>query len=630
MSWRNSLKTGAAAFAAVTMAFALGPAATAQTEARGAPTMLVLDNSGSMVTQDASGQTRSDAAKDATREFIDELDDTLDLGLVTYGGNTGDSPAEYEAGCQDITLVRGPTTGNPDELTEHIDGLEPRGYTPIGESLRAAAAELPADEAGTVVLVSDGLDTCAPPPVCEVAEELHEQGVELVINTVGFNVDDDARAELECIARAAGGTYADAGDAEELVEELQRATTRSARGYESAFEVLNGGATPGEATEIPAELDTFQAHLPPLAGADEEVSSYWSIPVEGYERIQVTTTYAEQTMVGQSNERLLINNKLQMPGAEGDTCHRNLIGESISDNWFLRPTVASIESDRIGVDCVTDNLILSVTRSLERHPDQEIPVEIHVERLAPADVDGLPAGDQNRDLPELNPADVDTWTEAEAGTWFTDATELTSGEGVEAEIVPSESQFFRLPMATGQQLRGYIEVVENSNLDPTVTDLFGTSLHAPTRQSGGVNMRTSLSARDGVSDTFTAPVPVTYLNMFPAGGGFGTIGIDKDVFTFEGDYYIVVTLSDVAGDTTTVGDTALPTLRYRLAAEAYGDPQPGPVFEEVANTTEETPEVETTEAAEPTGTNGALIGVIVAVVVALLAALGWLGMRRRK
>ena len=49
------------------------------------------------------------------------------------------------------------------------------------------------------MLVSDGIDTCAPPPVCEVAKELHEQGIDLGINTIGFNVDEEAARSLPAL-----------------------------------------------------------------------------------------------------------------------------------------------------------------------------------------------------------------------------------------------------------------------------------------------------------------------------------------------------------------------------------------------------------------------------------------------
>ncbi|MGP3707913.1 hypothetical protein [Gordonia paraffinivorans] len=41
-----------------------------------------------------------------------------------------------------------------------VDGLTPRGFTPIAESLRQAAATLPTDGDVAIVLVSDGEDTC--------------------------------------------------------------------------------------------------------------------------------------------------------------------------------------------------------------------------------------------------------------------------------------------------------------------------------------------------------------------------------------------------------------------------------------------------------------------------------------
>ncbi|WP_246823964.1 VWA domain-containing protein [Corynebacterium sp. HMSC069E04] len=198
-----------------------------------APTMVVFDSSGSMITNDAGGQTRIDAAKEAARTFITEAGDDAPLGLVTYGGNTGEAPEDEAAGCQDITVVAPPEAGNSEKMIAHMDGLQPRGFTPIGESLRKAAAELPEEGQRSIILVSDGVATCTPPPVCDVAKELKEQGIDLVINTVGFNVEPEAQQELQCIADATGGTYADASDADSLAKELNRAAPRTFNAYES-------------------------------------------------------------------------------------------------------------------------------------------------------------------------------------------------------------------------------------------------------------------------------------------------------------------------------------------------------------------------------------------------------------
>ncbi|WP_210398341.1 MULTISPECIES: VWA domain-containing protein [unclassified Corynebacterium] len=80
-------------------------------------TMLVLDSSGSMNVQDAGGQTRLDAAKDATKKFVSELGGTIPLGLVTYGGTVDEAPENQEAGCQDIHVVSGPKEDVGDSFT---------------------------------------------------------------------------------------------------------------------------------------------------------------------------------------------------------------------------------------------------------------------------------------------------------------------------------------------------------------------------------------------------------------------------------------------------------------------------------------------------------------------------------
>ena len=145
------------------------------------PTVVVLDASGSMLQKDVGGQTRMDAAKQATTEFVSEAPKDAQLGLVTYGTGTGSSDAEKEAGCRDITVLARPGEKPSDALKNEVNGLQPRGYTPIGNSLLKANELLPKDGKRSIVLVSDGIDTCAPPPVCDVAKQLKEQGTDLVV-----------------------------------------------------------------------------------------------------------------------------------------------------------------------------------------------------------------------------------------------------------------------------------------------------------------------------------------------------------------------------------------------------------------------------------------------------------------
>ena len=65
------------------------------------------------------------------------------------------------------------------------------------------------------MLVSDGKETCPGDP-CAAAKALAEADANLVIHTIGFNVDAAARFQLQCMARVARGTYSDATGAADL------------------------------------------------------------------------------------------------------------------------------------------------------------------------------------------------------------------------------------------------------------------------------------------------------------------------------------------------------------------------------------------------------------------------------
>ncbi len=184
---------------------------------------LVVDASGTMVKADVY-PSRMAVAKTAAQTVLSESD-AATVGLLTYGTSTGNSDADKPAGCQDVTTVVPVATLNDSQreaLSAGVDGLKPSGYTPIGLALTRGAEAV--NGAGTVVLISDGEDTCAPPDPCEVAEELKAQHPDLTISTVGFRTNADARNQLSCIAAATGGLFVSADDPGQLTRRLKTAT----------------------------------------------------------------------------------------------------------------------------------------------------------------------------------------------------------------------------------------------------------------------------------------------------------------------------------------------------------------------------------------------------------------------
>ena len=247
-------------FLALPMPIARAQGAEGQAEL--APTMVVLDASGSMTGADPAGGTRMDAAKKAVHALVAAAPDGAPVGLAVYGTGTGNSDAERARGCQDVAVLRPPGAIDRAALDTAVDGVVPRGYTPIGRSLQVAAEQLPPEGPRSVVLVSDGEDTCAPPEPCDVVRTLAGQGVDLVVHAVGFGVDAAARAQLACIAQATGGTYTDAPDAGALQRVLPRVAATALRNYQPAGAPITGTPT-YDAAPVAApgqHLDTIGQH----------------------------------------------------------------------------------------------------------------------------------------------------------------------------------------------------------------------------------------------------------------------------------------------------------------------------------------------------------------------------------
>jgi Ca-activated chloride channel family protein len=198
----------------------------------------------------AGGGSKMAAAKVALRTLVRQAPDDARIGLAVYGTGTGNSASDKAAGCRDVTVVRKPGPLDRAALTTTVDGVQPRGYTPIGQSLRVAAAELPERGRRSIVLVSDGEDTCAPPDPCEVARELAAAGVDLRIHAIGFDVDGTARQQLSCLARVTGGTYLDAPDAATLATTLNRITQQALRFYQPVGTPVQGTGTPDGAPKL--------------------------------------------------------------------------------------------------------------------------------------------------------------------------------------------------------------------------------------------------------------------------------------------------------------------------------------------------------------------------------------------
>ena len=160
--------------------------------------ILALDVSESMSRTDVE-PSRLQAAKDAARVFLDELPDTISVGLVVFSG-------------QAVVLV--PPTTEHTKVVDALVGL-PRGEgTVIGDaldtSLDAVVEKWRVDgEAPTaIVLLSDGRDTGSSTLPEVAAERAGNLGVQIYTVVLGQDLDPSsaAGANLELMARIATDT----------------------------------------------------------------------------------------------------------------------------------------------------------------------------------------------------------------------------------------------------------------------------------------------------------------------------------------------------------------------------------------------------------------------------------------
>ena len=194
--------------------------------------MVVMDSSGSMWGQ-IDGRSKRDIAREAVRAMVDSNPDLGSAGLIAYGHRR-------KGDCKDIELMRSPGASVP--LADAVDKLVPVGKTPLTAAVETAAKALVIEEnRATVILVTDGIETCDADP-CAAGLSLEERGIDFTTHVIGFGLSADEGRQVACLAEETGGRYIEASNAGELSEALK-----------SVAEAVESG--PPEAATATASID---------------------------------------------------------------------------------------------------------------------------------------------------------------------------------------------------------------------------------------------------------------------------------------------------------------------------------------------------------------------------------------
>ncbi|HJP19638.1 MAG TPA: VWA domain-containing protein, partial [Nitrospinota bacterium] len=192
-------------------------------EEAGSKVVLVLDASGSMW-QKIGKKTKIEIAREVIGGIIKDWDPNAYLGLTAYGHRK-------KGDCKDIESLISVSKVNPGAFMKTINAINPKGKTPLTQAVLVAAKELKySEEKATVILISDGKETCNADP-CAVGNDLEKAGVDFTAHVVGFDVSDKiGMTQLQCLAKNTGGQFFAAKDASELKKALDIVVKKTAKG----------------------------------------------------------------------------------------------------------------------------------------------------------------------------------------------------------------------------------------------------------------------------------------------------------------------------------------------------------------------------------------------------------------
>lgn len=174
--------------------------------------LLIFDASNSMYNP-YKESTRIEVAKAMVNDFVDSLKkiNNLELALRVYGHQHQFPPQV----CTDTELEIPFAARNFEQIKQKVNGLSPRGTTPIAESLILAADDFPSSKQKTndiIVLITDGIEECGG-DLCEAAEFLKKKGINFRPLIVGVGLSEIESSAFNCV-----GQYFDMIDPSVFVE----------------------------------------------------------------------------------------------------------------------------------------------------------------------------------------------------------------------------------------------------------------------------------------------------------------------------------------------------------------------------------------------------------------------------
>lgn len=210
--------------------------------------LIVLDVSGSMNTK-LGDTTRWKTAVNVLTSVVEQLPEDLQVGLRVYGHRQGSTSPRT---CTDSELVVPMATLDRTRILTTVSRLRPRGETPLVYSTLQSLNDLKAVGGGSVVLITDGEESCRG-DLTAAAAAMKQAGLDVTLNIVGFTLTGErTAATLGTLAASTGGQYYTAQDG----PQLSRAVMLSAL-HRLPYDILDRSGqiiVSGQTSELSREL----------------------------------------------------------------------------------------------------------------------------------------------------------------------------------------------------------------------------------------------------------------------------------------------------------------------------------------------------------------------------------------
>ena len=253
--------------------------------------VLILDASASMEDK-LTNELKYKLVRKAMNTALPAYSGKLLAGLITFGRNSRNS-------CKDISRLVGLKPLKSKAFANVINNIKPKGKSPIGASL-AAAADLAniGSRSSHMLLIADGSDNCSA-NICATANLIAKRSPQTKVHVIGLG-KTSAVNRLSCVSNATNGIFTAVDNSAEMATVLKVILQTVVIGKEPAKPTLAVLASP----PLPDPRPTEEAAAKAAAKRTIKFPKIVPLPVRSPTRLKASDVLAKAQMAPETTASL--------------------------------------------------------------------------------------------------------------------------------------------------------------------------------------------------------------------------------------------------------------------------------------------------------------------------------------